>query len=144
MGLNKLNKPNFKKILAKLSGAIGLQTVFISTVFANHANSIPTMGSASSSAHPQQGGGMQSVIFLVLIIFFFYFLLIRPQMRQSKEQKKMLSALKVGDEIISDSGIVGKINKLDDSFIHLEIASKVIIKIQKQAISKIMPKGSLK
>ena len=102
------------------------------------------LSSGSTGASPQQGGSFQSLIFLVIIIVLFYFVLIRPQMKQNKEQKKMLNSIKPGDEVLTTAGIVGKIKNMNESFIDLEIAQDVTIKMQKQALSKIMPKGSLK
>ncbi|MDC0423249.1 preprotein translocase subunit YajC [Methylophilaceae bacterium] len=84
--------------------------------------------------------------FLPFIIIFvlFYFMLIRPQMKQAKEHKAMLDALKTGDEIVTTTGILGKVVKLSDQFSTIEIASNVEIKIQKQTIQILLPKGTIK
>ena len=84
--------------------------------------------------------------FLPFIIIFvlFYFMLIRPQMAQAKKVKAMLAALKVGDEVSTSGGILGKITKLNDQFAILEVNSNSQIKIQKQTVQAVLPKGTIK
>ena len=84
--------------------------------------------------------------FLPFIIIFvlFYFMLIRPQMAQAKKVKAMLAALKVGDEVSTSGGILGKITKLNDQFAILEVNANTQIKIQKQTVQAVLPKGTIK
>lgn len=84
--------------------------------------------------------------FLPLIVIFvlFWFMLIRPQMKQAKEQRKMIEALQKGDEVITGGGIVGKVNKVGESFVALEIAPEVVVQVQKHTIQTLLPKGTLK
>ena len=84
--------------------------------------------------------------FLPFIIIFvlFYFMLIRPQMAQAKKVKAMLAALKVGDEVSTSGGILGKITKLNDQFAILEVNANSQIKIQKQTVQVVLPKGTIK
>ncbi|MDC0999721.1 preprotein translocase subunit YajC [Methylophilaceae bacterium] len=84
--------------------------------------------------------------FLPFIIIFvlFYFMLIRPQMAQAKKVKAMLVALKVGDEVSTSGGILGKITKLNDQFAILEVNANSQIKIQKQTVQAVLPKGTIK
>ena len=84
--------------------------------------------------------------FLPFIIIFvlFYFMLIRPQMAQAKKVKAMLAALKVGDEVSTTGGILGKITKLNDQFAILEVNANSQIKIQKQTVQAVLPKGTIK
>ena len=84
--------------------------------------------------------------FLPFIIIFvlFYFMLIRPQMAQAKKVKVMLAALKVGDEVSTSGGILGKITKLNDQFAILEVNANSQIKIQKQTVQAVLPKGTIK
>ena len=84
--------------------------------------------------------------FLPLIIIFgiFYFLLIRPQTKRAKEHKAMIAAVSKGDEVVSNGGILGKVIHVGDSFVTLEIAKETEIKIQKQAVATLMPKGTIK
>ncbi len=84
--------------------------------------------------------------FLPLIIIFgiFYFMLIRPQMKRAKESRAMVAALAKGDEVLTTGGILGRIEDIAESFVTLEIADKVSIKVQKNAISAVLPKGTIK
>ena len=84
--------------------------------------------------------------FLPFIIIFvlFYFMLIRPQMAQAKKVKAMLAALKVGDEVSTSGGILGEITKLNDQFAILEVNANSQIKIQKQTVQAVLPKGTIK
>jgi preprotein translocase subunit YajC len=84
--------------------------------------------------------------FLPLIILFgiFYFMLIRPQMKRAKEQRSMIAALAKGDEVLTNGGLLGRIDEIAEQFVTLEIAPNVTVKLQKQAISAVLPKGTLK
>lgn len=84
--------------------------------------------------------------FLPLIILFgiFYFMLIRPQMKRAKEQKAMITALARGDEVVTTGGLLGRIDEMADQFVTLEIADGVRVKVSKQHITAVLPKGTLK
>ena len=84
--------------------------------------------------------------FLPLIILFgiFYFMLIRPQMKRAKEQRSMIAALAKGDEVLTNGGLLGRIDEIAEQFVTLEIAPNVTVKLQKQAISAVLPRGTLK
>ena len=88
--------------------------------------------------------GLASWLPFIIIFVLFYFMLIRPQMKQAKEHKALLESLKNGDEIVSNSGILGKITKLNNQFATIEVASNVEVKIQKQTIHTLLPKGTIK
>ena len=92
------------------------------------------------------GGGDPIMGFLPLILIFvvFYFLLIRPQSKRQKEHKKMLEALDKGDEVVTNGGLLGRITKVGESFVTVELADNVQIKVQRHAIASIMPKGTVK
>ncbi len=81
---------------------------------------------------------------LVIIFVLFWFMLIRPQMKQAKEQRKMIDSLQKGDEITTSGGIAGRISKVGDSFIAVEIAPDVVIQVQKHMVQTLLPKGTLK
>ena len=83
-------------------------------------------------------------VFLIGMFVLLYFLLIRPQQKRAKDHKKLLKTLKKGDEVVTNGGIVGKINSVDESFAALEVAEGVVVKVQKQGINQKMPKGSAK
>lgn len=104
-----------------------------------------------SNAHAQAAGGAAAapnpiMSFLPLIILFgiFYFMLIRPQMKRAKEQRSMIAALAKGDEVLTSGGLIGRIDEIGEQFVVLEIAAGVTVKMQKQAISAVLPKGTLK
>lgn len=84
--------------------------------------------------------------FLPLVILFgiFYFMLIRPQMKRAKEQRTMIAALAKGDEVLTNGGLLGRVEDIAEQFVTLEIAPNVTVKLQKQAISAVLPKGTLK
>lgn len=88
--------------------------------------------------------GLASFLPFIIIFVLFYFMLIRPQMKQAKEHKALLDVLKAGDEIISNSGILGKITKLNNQFATIEVSANVEVKIQKQTIQTLLPKGTIK
>jgi preprotein translocase subunit YajC len=91
-------------------------------------------------------GGMDIMSMLPLILMFvlLYFLLLRPQMKRAKEQKQMIASLQKGDEVITSGGALGKVTKVSDNYLSLEIAPNVEITVQKSAIQTMLPKGTLK
>lgn len=99
---------------------------------------------ATQVAHKTEGFGLSSIGFLIIFIAIFYFLLIRPQMKRSKATREMLSSLGVGDEVVTQGGMMGKVEKMNDNVISLTIADNVTVKFQKQAIATVLPKGTIK
>ena len=100
----------------------------------------------NGGAAGQQAGGdpMMSMLFFVGMIVIFYFLLIRPQQKRAKEHRKMVEAIGKGDEVVTNGGILGKIVDVSDQYMTVEIADNVQVKIQRSAVSTVLPKGSLK
>jgi len=101
------------------------------------------------SAYAQAAGAPQPNVFmqllpLILIFVVFYFLLIRPQAKRAKEHKSMVSALAVGDEVVTSGGILGKIAEVSDQFLTVELADGVCVKVQRHTIGAVLPKGTLK
>jgi preprotein translocase subunit YajC len=90
------------------------------------------------------GEGLVGLLPIILMFALLYFLMIRPQMKRAKEQKAMTDALQKGDEVITAAGIVGKITKVGDTYISLEIASGIEIQMQKAAVQTLLPKGAIK
>lgn len=100
---------------------------------------------AHAAAAPAAGGSLLSALmFPLLLIAIMYFLLIRPQMKRNKEHKAMVEKLSVGDEVITGGGIAGTVRSIGDSFVTVEIAERVEIRVQKGAIGNVLPKGTLK
>jgi len=91
-----------------------------------------------------QSNPLVSFLPLVLIFVVFYFLLIRPQSKKAKEHKKMVEALGKGDEVVTNGGLLGRITKVGDNFVELEISEGMKVKVQRQAIANLMPKGTVK
>ena len=87
-------------------------------------------------------GGLMSMLPLVLMFVVLYFVMIRPQMKRQKETKAMLDALSKGDEVVTQGGLVGKISKLGDTFVNVEVANGVELQIQRVAIIQVLPKGT--
>ena len=106
------------------------------------ASLIPTLHAPIAAAAPQGGFGM--LLFPIILIAIMYFLMIRPQMKRQKEHKAMLEKLGKGDEVITNGGIAGTVAEIGESFITVEIASGVQVRLQKGAIANVLPKGTLK
>ena len=96
-----------------------------------------------SGAAAQHGSMYSTIIMMAAIFAIFYFLLIRPQSKKAKAHRELVSKLGMGDEVVTNSGIYGRITAVDDAHMHLEIADNVVIKIQRQAVSTVLPKGSV-
>jgi preprotein translocase subunit YajC len=88
--------------------------------------------------------GMQSIFLIVAMFAVLYFLMIRPQMKRAKEHKAILDALQKGDEVVTAGGLLGRIAKLGDAHISVEIAPNVEVQVQRAAVQAVLPKGTLK
>lgn len=98
----------------------------------------------AQSAGGPQGGGIESILLIVLMFGVLYFLMIRPQMKRAKEHKSMIEALQKGDEVVSAGGILGRITKINESYVSLEVANGVEMQFQRSAVSVVLPKGTIK
>jgi preprotein translocase subunit YajC len=107
--------------------------VFISNAYAQ------TAPAAAGGA-----AGLYQFLPLVLMFVVLYFIMIRPQMKRQKEHKAMIEALAKGDEVVIGGGILGRVAKLNESLVHVEIAKDVEIQVQRPSIVQVLPKGSLK
>ena len=87
---------------------------------------------------------LMSMLTLVLMFVVLYFVMIRPQMKKQKEHRTMIDALAKGDEIVTAGGLLGKVAKMGDSHLGLEIANNVEVQIQRSAVVQVLPKGSIK
>ena len=99
---------------------------------------------AASGAAQDPFGGLSQFAMPIVILIIFWFMLIRPQMKRAKEHKALLEGLQKNDEVVTNSGIVGKVAQIGDSYIHIEVAPNTQIVVQKQAIGAVLPKGTLK
>ena len=103
---------------------------------------------APAHAQAAAAGGapsmMSTLLFPIILIGIMYFLMIRPQMKRQKEHRAMLEKLSRGDEVITNGGIAGSVVEIGESFITVEIASGVQVRLQKGAIANVLPKGTLK
>lgn len=101
-----------------------------------------------SPAYAQAGGGgadiFQSLLPIILIFVVFYFLLIRPQTKRAKEHRAMVAAIEVGAEVVTNGGILGKVTEVSEQYLTVEVANNVNIKLQRQAVAQVLPKGTLK
>jgi preprotein translocase subunit YajC len=99
---------------------------------------------AFAQAAPSGDPGYIGLLPIVLMFVLLYFLMIRPQMKRAKEQKAMTEALQKGDEVITAGGVLGRITKVTDAYISLEIAPNTEISVQKAAVQILLPKGTIK
>lgn len=92
------------------------------------------------------GGGFDLLGMLPIILMFvvLYFLMIRPQMKRAKEHKSMIEALQAGDEVVTAGGVVGRVAKIDESYITLQVADNVEIMVQRPSVQLVLPKGTFK
>ncbi|MBR7800948.1 preprotein translocase subunit YajC [Undibacterium fentianense] len=105
--------------------------VFISNAYAQAAGAAPE-------------SSLMSFLPIILMFVVLYFVMIRPQMKRQKEQKAMLDALAKGDEVITAGGVAGKVTKVADAFVSIEISHGVEMQVQKSAVTTLLPKGTLK
>ena len=107
------------------------------------------ISSAYAQTAPAAAGGdmlssLSSMLPLVLMFVVLYFVMIRPQMKKQKEHKAMIDALAKGDEVVMGGGMLGKVSKMGDNYLGIEIATGVEIQIQRAAVVQVLPKGTIK
>lgn len=99
---------------------------------------------AQAAAAQPAGGGMSMIIMMVVLFGLMYFMMIRPQMKRQKEHRALIAGLAKGDEVVTNGGIAGRVEEVGETFITVEIAANVKVKVQKGAVQQVLPKGSLK
>ncbi len=109
--------------------------MFISSAFAQ---------TAPAAAGGDMQSSLMSMLPLVLMFVVLYFVMIRPQMKKQKEHRSMIDALAKGDEVATVGGVLGKVTKINDSTLSLEIANGVEVQLQRSAVVQVLPKGSIK
>ena len=106
------------------------------------------ISSAFAQTAPAAGGDMQSSLMgmlpVVLMFVVLYFVMIRPQMKKAKEHKNMVEALAKGDEVVTAGGLLGKVTKLNEGFLTVEISNGVEVQLQRSAVVQVLPKGTIK
>lgn len=102
------------------------------------------LAAANSSSSAAPGESMFPMIMLLALFVLFYVMLIRPQNKRAKEHQKLVSDLRKGDEVITNGGFLGKIVKLDEQYVKVSLAEGVDVTVQRNAISSVLPKGTLK
>lgn len=107
-------------------------SLFIANAYAQEAGKAPP------------GGEMFQILFLVGLFVLFYFIAIRPQRKRQKEHTEMVSKLNKGDEVVTSSGILGRVTGLDDNYMVLNVATNVEMKFQRVHLHAVLPKGTLK
>ncbi len=111
--------------------------MFISSAFAQTAPAAAAGGGDMSST-------LMSMLPLLLMFAVLYFVMIRPQMKKQKEHRAMIDALAKGDEVVTAGGLLGRVTKLGDGFIGLELASGVEVQMQRASVVQVLPKGTMK
>ena len=108
--------------------------MFISQAFAQTA---PAASGTESSS-------MLGLLPIVLMFVVLYFIMIRPQMKRQKEHKSMVEALAKGDEVVTAGGVLGRVSKMGESYLHIEVANGVELQVQRSSVVQVLPKGTLK
>jgi preprotein translocase subunit YajC len=111
--------------------------VFISSAFAQTAPAAAATGGGIESS-------LMSMLPLVLMFVVLYFVMIRPQMRKQKEHRAMIEAIAKGDEVVTAGGLIGKISKMGESYVSVELTQGVEVQMQRSAIVQVLPKGTVK
>ena len=99
---------------------------------------------AQTAAPAASDSGSGMLLFMIPLFAIMYFVTIRPQMKRAKEQKELIASVAKGDEIVTTGGVIGRISKLGESYVHIETGNNVELQIQRNAIVQILPKGTLK
>ena len=102
---------------------------------------------AFAQTAPAASGGESSLLSLLPLVLMFvvlYFIMIRPQMKRQKEHKAMVEAIAKGDEVVISGGVLGRVAKLGDTYLHVEVANGVELQVQRSAVVQVLPKGTFK
>ena len=108
------------------------------------------ISSAFAQAVPAAAGGsdmmstLTGMLPLVLMFVVLYFIMIRPQMKRQKEHRAMVSSIAKGDEVVVGGGMLGKVSRVSEQYLHVEIANGVEVQVQRSAVVQVMPKGTIK
>ncbi len=112
--------------------------MFISTAYAQTA---PAPAAGGTDSFLGQLGGLRPLVLMFVVL---YSLMIRPQMKKQKEHKAMIDALAKGDEVVIAGGMLGRVAKMGESYLHVEVAGGVEVQVQRGAVIQVLPKGTFK
>ncbi|GAA6142148.1 preprotein translocase subunit YajC [Hydrogenophaga sp. 5NK40-0174] len=98
----------------------------------------------TAAAGGDTAGSLMSFLPLIAMFGVLYFIMIRPQMKRQKEHKAMIEALAKGDEVVTAGGVVGKVTKVAETYVSVEVAENVVVQMQRTAVVQVLPKGTLK
>ncbi len=98
----------------------------------------------AQAAPSAPGTDLWTMMPIILMFVVLYFIMIRPQMKRAKENKTMIEALQKGDEVVAAGGVLGRISKITDNYVTLQIADNVEIRVQRPAVQVLLPKGTIK
>ena len=99
---------------------------------------------AVAAEAPSQGVGGFDILIIVAFALIFYFIVWRPQSKRTKQHRELIASLSKGDEVVTSGGLIGKVLKVEDDFLVFEAADKIELKLQKSAVSAVLPKGTIK
>jgi len=103
---------------------------------------IPVLAQAAPAQ--SSGGGLSMILMMVVLFGLMYFMMIRPQMKRQKEHRALVAGLARGDEVVTGGGIAGRVDEVGETFLTVEIAPNVKVKVQKGSVQQVLPKGSMK
>ena len=106
--------------------------------------SLSLISNAYAQTAAPSAEGIYQFLPLLLLVVVFYFLILRPQQKRAKEQKSMIDALQKNDEVVAAGGLLGRVSKVEDNYVSLEVANGVTINVQKSAVQNVLPKGTIK
>jgi preprotein translocase subunit YajC len=131
-----MGRPEAASYNPQLFAYLGSPAVFITSAFAQTAPAAAPAGGL--------GATLLNLMPLVLMFVVLYFLMIRPQLKKQKEHRAMIDALAAGDEVITAGGVLGKISKIGDTYIGVELSPNVQVQLQRSAVIQVLPKGTIK
>ena len=99
---------------------------------------------AAEGAPAGGGSGMAEIVIIVAFALVFYFLIWRPQSKRTKEHRQLVASIAKGDEVVTNGGLIGRVTRVDEQFLTLEVAKGVQLRLQKGAVTAALPKGTLK
>ncbi len=134
------NVRNYNCAKSVLKSCLNQKSIFLKAIIM-FSNLIISNAYAAPAA---PSGDLMSFLPIIFIFALFYFMLIRPQMKAAKTQKTMIEALKAGDEVATAGGVIGKVIKVGDNFVSIEIAANTVVNVQKHTVQTMLPPGTIK